>query len=94
VLEVGFERTDWIEEPLEMRWLQAIHDTCGIRCPKQSPSCGQLRVAIGVFGEAREAGRDRVLAIRSYLAGASRKGRKGRNGGSAGQELEGSRFGL
>lgn len=32
-----------------MRWIQEIHDTCGLRCAKQSPSCGELRVAIGVF---------------------------------------------
>src|SRR5215472_17256973 len=45
-----------MEDPLEIRWLQAIHDTCGIRCPKQSRSCAQLRVAIGVFELAESGG--------------------------------------
>jgi hypothetical protein len=40
----------WVEEPLEIRWIQETHGTCGIRCLKESPSCAQLRVAIGVFG--------------------------------------------
>ena len=49
-LEEAFGLAGWIEEPLEIRWIQEIHDTCGIRCHKQSPSRAQLRVAIGVFG--------------------------------------------
>ena len=36
-----------------MRWIQEIRDTCGLGRPKQSPSCGELRAAIGVFGGPR-----------------------------------------
>ena len=58
VLEEAFGLAGWIEEPLEIRCIQEIHDTCGIRCHKQSPSCAQLRVAIGVFGRHAAGKRD------------------------------------
>ena len=50
MLAEAFGLAGWIEEPLEIRWIQEIHDTCGIRWHKQSPSRAQLRVTIGVFG--------------------------------------------
>ena len=50
MLEERFGLQDWIGDPLGTRWIQEIHDTCGIQCRKQSLSCRQLRVAIGVWG--------------------------------------------